>query len=189
MRITFCSDPFEARKPDSEYEAEVAVTQSLGIEHDLISYEALVYNHDPEAAVRAVRALSNPELAVYRGWMLKPGDYKQLYDALANRGAHLINDPNAYIHCHYLPESYPVIEQHTPKTVWTRTESVTLKFPPPIWTTSHFRSPGTPGHLSCMRAYPGITSSSCFRGRMRIRFAGITMTQARMKASAFTRKN
>ena len=30
----------------------------------------------------------------------------------------LINDPASYRHCHHLPESYPVIEGHTPHSVW-----------------------------------------------------------------------
>jgi len=57
-------------------------------------------------------------MGVYRGWMMTPEQYTILHDALNARGVRLINDPAAYRHCHYLPESYAVIERATPRTVW-----------------------------------------------------------------------
>ena len=62
-----------------------------------------------------MQAVEQPEL---RGWMLRPDQYTQLYDALQAKGLHLINTPAAYRHCHYLPESYPIIQTATPKSVW-----------------------------------------------------------------------
>ena len=53
--------------------------------------------------------------------MLQPEQYAQLYQALATRGIQLINDPAAYLHCHYLPESYSVLEGYIPTSVWLRT--------------------------------------------------------------------
>jgi hypothetical protein len=50
--------------------------------------------------------------------MLRPEQYTQLYDALQAKGLYLMNSPAAYRHCHYLPESYPIIQAATPKTVW-----------------------------------------------------------------------
>ena len=37
---------------------------------------------------------------------------------MQTRNLRLINPPAAYRHCHYLPESYPVIREHTPRSVW-----------------------------------------------------------------------
>ena len=34
------------------------------------------------------------------------------------RASDLINNPDQYRHCHHLPESYPVMEGHTPRSVW-----------------------------------------------------------------------
>src|SRR5262249_45816911 len=34
------------------------------------------------------------------------------------KGIRLINTPEAYVHCHYLPESYAAIEGVTPKSLW-----------------------------------------------------------------------
>ena len=60
-------------------------------------------------------------MSVYRGWMLRPSQYRLLYEALAAKGIRLINDPVAYQHCHYLPESYSVIEGLTPRSIWMQT--------------------------------------------------------------------
>jgi hypothetical protein len=59
-----------------------------------------------------------PATGVYRGWMMTAEQYGLFYEALAARGVRLVNDPAAYRHCHHLPESYPVIEGHTPPSVW-----------------------------------------------------------------------
>jgi hypothetical protein len=92
--------------------------QAAGLKTSLISYEALVDERDAEAAVRHVEPRAQCELAIYRGWMLRPEAYTRLFDALAALGVMLINSPAAYRHCHYLPESYEIIEGRTPLSVW-----------------------------------------------------------------------
>jgi hypothetical protein len=77
---------------------------------------------DPVRATRRVPIASGNELAIYRGWMLKPAQYAQLFDALAAKSVRPINDAVAYRHCHHLPESYAKIAGHTPKSVWMRIE-------------------------------------------------------------------
>src|SRR4051812_43865759 len=116
MHVIFCADPMDSRKPDSMYEAEVAAARELGFTYDLLNFEALIYEQNPQKAVQRVREQVPPVLAIYRGWMLKPYQYEQLYQALTTRGITLINDPAAYKHCHYLPESYAIIAGYTPKS-------------------------------------------------------------------------
>jgi len=41
-----------------------------------------------------------------------------MYDALGAKGVGVINDPDAYRHARYMPENYPTIEGHTPRTIW-----------------------------------------------------------------------
>ncbi|HUY77696.1 MAG TPA: ATP-grasp domain-containing protein [Ktedonobacterales bacterium] len=121
MRLLFCANPLDARQPDTDYAGELAAAQALGARTDLISYEALVNDGDADRAVRRVASaddLAAQELAVYRGWMLRPADYARLYTALLARGVKLINDPAAYRLTHYLPEAYPLIAAHTPRTGW-----------------------------------------------------------------------
>jgi hypothetical protein len=118
MQIIFCADPLAPRAVDDAYTDEARAAMGSGLEYHLISYERLVYEHDAAAAVRRVPAATAPELALYRGWMLRPSEYQALYDALRARGIELINSPVAYRTCHYLPESYPLIREETPATVW-----------------------------------------------------------------------
>lgn len=122
MNIIFCCDDFERRKPDYAYETEVAALERVGGQYSLISFEALVNDGDASGAVRHVTEQAEPCLAMYRGWMLKPAAYTHLYEALATKGIRLINDPDAYVHCHHLPESYSVIQAWTPRSVWLETE-------------------------------------------------------------------
>jgi hypothetical protein len=119
MLVLFCADPLRPRLPDDAYAAEAAAAEAAGFEHALIDFEALVHDGDVERAVR--RVLVREALAVYRGWMMRPEHYARLYEALLARGVHLLNDPAAYRHCHYLPESYAAIAEHTPRTVWLPT--------------------------------------------------------------------
>jgi hypothetical protein len=117
MKIVFCSEPFAPTRPDAAYADEVAAAQAAGFEVVLIDFEALVHDRDVAAAVRRIKPGQQPEPAIYRGWMLRLELYAVLYTALQERGLRLINDPAAYRHCHYLPESYPIIAPHTPRTV------------------------------------------------------------------------
>ncbi|HZV01153.1 MAG TPA: ATP-grasp domain-containing protein [Planctomycetota bacterium] len=117
MRILFCRNPLEPTKPDEPYEGEAAAANALGIPWSLIDFEALVNDRDAERAVRRVRDVE-PGLCLYRGWMLRPEAYARLFDVLARRGLRLLNDPAAYRHAHYLPESYAEIAPVTPRSVW-----------------------------------------------------------------------
>jgi hypothetical protein len=118
MQIIFCSDPLEPWQPEPMYQVEVEAAQQAGLSYSLVSFEALTDLQDGTAAVRRIKAVSVPELAIYRGWMLKPEAYTLLYDALLEKNLLLINDPDQYLHCHYLPVSYPQIAEMTPRSVW-----------------------------------------------------------------------
>jgi hypothetical protein len=122
MNIIFCSDDFNRRKPDEAYAAEAAAVESVGGVYSLVDFDALVNDGDAVKAVRRVPESPEPSVAIYRGWMLKPADYSRMHESLASRGVHLLNDPAAYRHCHYLPESYSVIESWTPLSIWTKIE-------------------------------------------------------------------
>lgn len=118
MLIVFCRDPLEPARPDRAFEAEAAAVERLGIPHVLVDHDALVRGDEPDRVVRRIPASPEIRLAAYRGWMVKPSQYRILYEALNARDIRLINDPDQYRHGHYLPENYPVIEGHTPRSVW-----------------------------------------------------------------------
>ena len=100
MRFLFCADYWNPRSPDPAYEAEANAVERLHLTSSLINVEALVEQQHAVRAVRAVEPASTEEMAIYRGWMLKPHTYAQLATALAEKGLLLINTPAAYLHCH-----------------------------------------------------------------------------------------
>lgn len=118
MKLIFCSDPLEPKLANAAFRGEVAAAHRHGFEIALVDFELLVNAGDPSQAVRRVSPTNEPAISIYRGWMLKPSQYRQLFDALLLKGLRLINDPTAYRHCHYLPDSYLKIEGHTPKSIW-----------------------------------------------------------------------
>jgi hypothetical protein len=118
MLFVLCRDPLEPARPDRSFQAEVAAIERLGQPYVLVDHDALVRGDDPADVVRRVPEQPEPVTAMYRGWMVTPSQYRVLYEALAERNICLINDPDQYRHCHHLPESYPVIERLTPRSVW-----------------------------------------------------------------------
>ena len=115
MRILFCDSGFAPNEIDYMYAEEYDAAQRNGLERSLISFEAL-RKGNVEQAIKNVKVVNNEEIAIYRGWMLKPNEYQLLYQALQSKNITLINNPQAYQFCHYLPENYPVIQEFTPKT-------------------------------------------------------------------------
>lgn len=125
MYVLFCADPLASRKPDSTYQEEYQAAGDAGFKRGMIVLEDLIYSGNAASAVRGIPFSDSPIPAIYRGWMLKPEQYTALYDELLKRGIHLITSPDAYRHTHYLPESYPIIAQNTPKTTWLSMASQT----------------------------------------------------------------
>lgn len=123
MRMIFCSDYWDRLSPDPAYQAEVRAAEKLGFDCSLINFEALTEQQNAVRALSRVEPAASAEMAIYRGWMLKPHIYERLYAALAEKGLLLINTPAAYKHCHYLPESYHIIEDYTPGSIWLKAET------------------------------------------------------------------
>ena len=118
MLLVLCQDPLEPSGPDRSFEPEVAVIERLGLLYVLVDHDALVRGDDPAYVVWRVPDQPTSVLAAYRGWMVTPDQYRVLSEALAAKDIRLINDPDQYRHAHYLPENYPVIEGHTPRSIW-----------------------------------------------------------------------
>ncbi len=118
MKIIFCEDTLRSGQVDEVYQREADAASALNLHYTIVNFEALVNDNDPIQAVRQVATENTLALGIYRGWMLSPYQYAKLYTALDEKGIRLINDPSAYQHCHYLPDSYSIIEPYTPKSVW-----------------------------------------------------------------------
>ncbi len=121
MRIehfVFGSHPFEPRKPDPAFEAEFEAAGQCGLNRLVVSMESLFEERNPARATRWISRQEPPVVALYRGWMLTQSKYAELYGALREVGISLLNSPEQYAACHYLPGSYPLLEGVTPKSVW-----------------------------------------------------------------------
>jgi hypothetical protein len=116
--IVFGSHPFEPRKPDPAFEAEFEAAGRCGLIRHVVSMESLFEERNPARATRWISRLEPASEALYRGWMLSKPKYAELHNALREVGISLVNSPEQYAACHYLPESYPLIQGLTPKSVW-----------------------------------------------------------------------
>lgn len=128
MLIIFCADPMDHETPDSMFIDEVAAASRAGLRYVLLDYEALTEQKNMARAVREVPVQDDQETAVYRGWALNPQQYEALYDALLSRNIRLINQPQQFRHAQYLPESLPIIRDHTPETVFMETDGEDISY-------------------------------------------------------------
>jgi hypothetical protein len=123
MLIIFCSNPLSPNQADSFYQAEHEAAVAVGFATALLDIEALVNENNAARATRKIPATPKITDALYRGWMLTPDNYAKLYGNLERKNVRLLTDVQAYRHCHYLPEWYDLLREHTPATVWLKLEN------------------------------------------------------------------
>ncbi|MGB0929990.1 MAG: ATP-grasp domain-containing protein [Chitinophagales bacterium] len=117
--VLFCDNGFSPVEVDETYRNEYKTSKEIGFNVSLISFEALKEGN-LHIALKRIKPSIELKQAIYRGWMLKPFEYKALYEALLQRNIQLINTPDQYQFCHYLPNSYTSIEAFTPKTIFKK---------------------------------------------------------------------
>ncbi|KWX72125.1 hypothetical protein AMQ84_25915 [Paenibacillus riograndensis] len=127
MKILFCSDPLDSKVIDQEYEQEYKCARNLGMDVHMISLES-VLDGELSKAVKRIPTFETLERFIYRGWMLKPKDYENLYNALQQKNAVLINSPAEYRNGHYFPYSYEAIKKATPQSMWLGIEELSNGF-------------------------------------------------------------
>lgn len=113
--VLFPSHAMNPREVDEDFADERRAAQAAGLSVALLDHTRAVQG---DAGLATARVPEGAGTVCYRGWMLRPGQYVAVFEALAARGVTLINDPQAYRTCHYLPDSYRFIEGHTPRSVW-----------------------------------------------------------------------
>ncbi len=119
MRIIYCDSVVDNKVIEPDYKAEKKSALALGFKSALISFEELT-DGNVSSALRLVRPSESLETGIYRGWMLTPTQYKELYEGLLKKNIQLINTPKEYQNCHYFPDSYNQIASRTPKSNWTK---------------------------------------------------------------------
>lgn len=128
MNILFCDNPYDNKLVDPDYEDEFLAAKENGFTTLLYSFESLTKEKDAQFATRRIKHTDTLQKLIYRGWMLKPNQYALLYKTLLAKNYELINSPTEYQNCHYLPDSYKLINGHTPKTTWLKVENQQVNY-------------------------------------------------------------
>jgi ATP-grasp domain, R2K clade family 3 len=108
ITLLFPSEPYELKSVDPDFEKERAAAQACGFDTILIDTDEM-----------RVASQGRQGLCLYRGWMLTPRKYGEVSALLAQRGLRLLTSPDEYRRCHYLPDWYDSLKEHTPETIWT----------------------------------------------------------------------
>ena len=115
IAFLFCSNYFDKNQPDEDYQEEYNCVKKMGKEILLFSLDGFL-----EKNIVDIRITNEPTTLIYRGWMLTYDEYTALYQALLSKGFTLINSPEQYRQCHYLPFWYDLLKNNTPNSLWTK---------------------------------------------------------------------
>lgn len=117
MIFIYPSFPLNNKIVDPDYQNEYESALRNGSQIYLISIEDLI-DGNVSKAIKNVSNQSSNHNAIFRGWMLNPEIYSNLYNELKSKNILLINNPSEYIFCHYFPNSYNVIKEKTAKSIF-----------------------------------------------------------------------
>ena len=109
ITILFPSDFFDRNKPDDSFKNEYLAAIDNIINVLLYSYDIFL----EKGNLRLKGDTSLPCRVIYRGWMLKPEKYSELYKKLQNMDLLLITSPSEYKRMHSFPEIYPELIKDT----------------------------------------------------------------------------
>ena len=115
MKILFCENVLEPNTVDDAFLDEYNNAINNG-------FDVLLYNFE-EKSFEKINKNNEMEEIIYRGWMLNPYEYEELYKKLISKNYKLINNPTEYRNCHYLPDSLKYIKNNTPKTIYKKIEN------------------------------------------------------------------
>lgn len=109
--LLFPSDYFDGRKIDPELENEYNAAKETGL------FEIVLFKYTAWAENKKIvlnRQIEKSTKAVYRGWMMKPEEYRMFYKALLEENLELVTVPLAYEYLHVFPNVYIWLKDDTP---------------------------------------------------------------------------
>ena len=118
-KILFPCCPLYPNDVDPDYKTEYNLADIMGLGILYYDYEKLVQDTKVKIPQFFRKKTFETSNVIMRGWMLKVEDYAFLYHYLAERGHTLINTPEQYKRCHWLPESYPHLKAFSPATLYS----------------------------------------------------------------------
>lgn len=110
--ILFPSSFFSVTKVDEDLQKEYDAVLATGLfEVALFGYDKW-FNED-KLVIRNVP--EEERSAVYRGWMMKPEQYRRFYNLLLERNIRLVTGPEQYRLMHIFPNVYEYVKEDTAK--------------------------------------------------------------------------
>lgn len=130
---------------DDPYDREAHIARCLGLQVAQVDLDDVLHQPD-EALTHLPRGRGRRWL--YRGWLLSADEYEQLYEAVSERGDHLVVTPDELAEAAYLPRWAETLEGHTPASVWTEGDDIAEAWelarevlgPPPWILKDHLKS-------------------------------------------------
>lgn len=112
MTILFPSSYLNSRRVDEAFEGEYEAALEAGLE--AILFHQQLWDERRETRLDCERK----GCVLYRGWMMKPEDYRVFHDRLLDNGISLLTAPEQYERMHIFPNIYKWLEEDTPKTIF-----------------------------------------------------------------------
>jgi hypothetical protein len=119
MHALMPNHPLRPREVEPDFREERDAAAAAGFEVVLYSHEHLLEGNGARAVSQVPMRHGPSSPCVMRGWMISEAQYALLHSQIATRGYELINTAAAYAEAHYLPLAYPLLDELTPKSVWT----------------------------------------------------------------------
>ncbi len=109
MHFLFPRDSTVPNCPDEIFADQLAALSAAGFSASLCPDEVF----SGKAPLRNIPTASE---VVYRGWMVKAGEYETLARSIEKCGAKAFTSPTEYLATHHLPNWYPLLFDLTPET-------------------------------------------------------------------------
>lgn len=110
--IIFPSSYFGISKVDEDLQAEYDSVRNTGL------FDVVIFGYDAWFHQGKIVLSVTPDectKAVYRGWMMKPEQYRNFYELLLENNIELVTTPEDYAAMHVFPNVYEFVKEDTAK--------------------------------------------------------------------------
>lgn len=110
--ILFPSSFFDIAKVDEDLQKEYEAVLATGL------FQAALFGYEKwfqEGKLVIKNAPERRQMAIYRGWMMKPRQYEEFYYQLLEHNIKLVTEPGAYQLLHLFPNVYEQLKEDTAK--------------------------------------------------------------------------
>lgn len=108
--ILFPSSFYDFKQVDEDMQQEYEAALATGL------FQVILFSYDAWFNHGTLKLSAKPEsetLAVHRGWMMKPEQYRAFYEELLKKNIRLVTDPEMYSNLHIFPNVYPSLSADT----------------------------------------------------------------------------